>query len=60
MIVENREKFIKRLMLSSNVIKFIFAKSLFSLGEMVCRIVERILTLAATILIIYVILQYIF
>ena len=35
MIVENREKFIKRLKLSSNVIKFIFAKSLFSLGEMV-------------------------
>ena len=33
MIVENREKFIKRLKLSSNVIKFIFAKSLFSLGE---------------------------
>ena len=32
----------------------------FSLGEMVCRIVERILTLAATLLIIYVILQYIF
>ena len=35
MIVENREKFIKQLKLSSNVIKFIFAKSLFSLGEMV-------------------------
>jgi len=32
----------------------------FSFGEMVCRIVERILTLAATLLIIYVILQYIF
>ena len=32
----------------------------FSLGEMVCRIVERTLTLVATILIIYVILQYIF
>ncbi|MBR6508983.1 MAG: hypothetical protein IKT38_00060 [Clostridia bacterium] len=32
----------------------------FSLGEMVCRIIERILTLAATLLIIYVILQYIF
>ena len=32
----------------------------FSLGEMVARIIERILTLAATLLIIHAILQYIF
>lgn len=32
----------------------------FSFGEMTARIIERILTLAATLLIIYVILQYVF
>ena len=32
----------------------------FSLGDMICRIIERILTLAAVVLFIYVILQYIF
>ncbi len=32
----------------------------FSLGDMACRIIERILTLAAMILFIYIVLQYIF
>lgn len=32
----------------------------FSLGEMAARMIERILTLAATLLIIYLILQYVF